>query len=87
MNTCEVCHRVRSLPEVYYIDLNFTYPVRDPRQVVSYKHGICYNCFKETKRLIEEINKGPVEELPLYISDKNVFIRDFAARKLKGLQS
>lgn len=49
---------------------------------------LCFECFSETKRMLEEMKSGPIEDLPLYmgIGQKNPFVMNYIAQKMKEIE-
>lgn len=70
---CEVC-------QTKYFD------VITERQAIidTGKHVVCGICQDKTARRIREIGELPVEDLPLYVNDKNVLIREYIFKRLEG---
>jgi hypothetical protein len=76
---CEVCD-----------DLHHSVKPVNKQELVG-KSGIalfymCNGCFEKTTAKIAELKTNP-QNLPLYINDPNIFLREFAINSLKEAQS
>jgi uncharacterized membrane protein len=49
------------------------------------RYHLCFKCFENTVKTIHKLKKGFIEDLPLYISHNNIFIKEYAIRKIKEL--
>jgi hypothetical protein len=77
---CIVCKRNDIKKPVNYYDDNFS-KHRSPFPVTV--HGVCFNCAKITRRSFTKLKKLHLKEMPLYINDDNLFIRNLAINRLK----
>jgi hypothetical protein len=77
---CIVCKRNDIKKPVNYYDDNFL-KHRGPFPVTV--HGVCFNCAKTTRRFFTKLKKLHLKEMPLYINDDNLFIRNLAINRLK----
>ena len=73
---CHVCHQFFLVYEIQIVDIN----LKKCKELDLQGYAICKNCHKETVALI---NNLVPEDLPLYISDSNVFVREYAIKELK----
>jgi hypothetical protein len=53
------------------------------RRILAPIYTVCKECFDETKKQITDIREMNPKELPLYISDPNIFVREAASKKLE----
>ena len=72
---CEVCEGF----SIYkFMGLDFTSEGMGGRM-------LCRPCYEKTEHILKTLAIGPVEDLPLYISDSNIFVQYYAVERLKKL--
>ena len=76
---CPLCYNTILEGGIHYVNIRLEKMV-----ILNKAYSLCSECLKDTKKQIKKITKGPPEELPLYINDKNIFIREHATKRLKS---
>ena len=77
---CSLCSNTILEGDIHYVNIRLEKMI-----ILNKAYRLCSECLKETKKQIKKITKGSPEELPLYINDKNIFIREHATKRLKSL--
>ena len=73
--SCEVCGKI--FTEYLYLDINFSHEIPE-------FYRICKPCRKETNKLLKKVKKMEMKQLPLYINDKNIFVKEAVKNRLAG---
>jgi hypothetical protein len=77
---CQLCGKASGALNRIDIDLNNLSEDDTPVEIFY----VCTPCIESTKDLIQEIKASPLNKLPLYINQDNIFVKHTVSSLLNG---
>jgi hypothetical protein len=82
---CFICNEEAPNLNDVYINLDFA-PLT-PKKTQKKIYSICDKCLTESRKQVKKIKRMNLKNLPLHISDPNIFVREAAIKRLEKCQN
>ena len=80
---CEVCRVIVDKYNLYNKNLTVSKKPKIDHIVGDGTYRVCSKCLKETKQKLRSLNALPIEEMPLYVNDDNIFVKNRSIERLR----
>jgi len=80
---CEVCRVIVDKYNLYNKNLTVSKKPKIDHIVGDGTYRVCPKCLKETKQKLRSLNALPIEEMPLYVNDDNIFVKNRSIERLR----
>lgn len=85
---CDICGSL-AIYKTVTIDFDETiidYKLTIHSKEIIKKYQLCATCYENTRLELLRIAEEPIEDMPLYICSKNIFVKELASKRLEGVR-